>query len=136
MAIRQLGLSYHVEYTNCEKDLVNNLNQMKELMLEACRIAGVKIVHDFFQVHHTNVSGVALGADSHFNLHSNTDLKYVGLEIFTSQFDLKIQSLIDFLAEGLKAQQVSWQKYHRGTNSQLKPFRENHSVSRSEFPNC
>ena len=126
----QLGLSYLVEYTGCEKALVSNQTLIKKILIRATEIAGASFAHEFFQTNLSGVTGIVFANDTHFTIHTSPDLNYVGIEIFTSHPDLKIQQSIDYLGEGLKAKQVSWQKHHRGPNSQLHPFRESHSVSR------
>ena len=126
----QLGLSYLVEYTGCEKDSINNQRLIKKLLIEATEIAGASFAHEFFQTNLSGITGIVLTTDSHFTIHTWPDLNYVGIEIFTSHPDLKIQRSIDYLGEALKAKQVSWQKHHRGPNSQPQPFRESHSISR------
>lgn len=79
-----LGKHTFVDLYECNKDLLNNIKALEELMLEAAKIAKATIIKSHFhQFSPQGISGSVIIAESHFNIHSWPEFGYAAVDLFT-----------------------------------------------------
>ena len=80
------GLGRHVlaELFGCRTDLLNDVDAIRRVMLDAAKIAGAEVVGEFFhQFSPHGVSGVVVISESHLAIHTWPEHGYAAADVFT-----------------------------------------------------
>lgn len=104
-----------VEYYGCNRILLNDLAQVREIMLEAVRRSGAQIVTNVFHLFAPQgISGVIVIAESHVSIHTWPELGYAAIDIFTCGMHVDPWTIQSYLADQLKSTSVSTVELQRG----------------------
>ena len=79
-----LGIHILVELNDCNRELLNDLETIREIMLTAARGCGATILGEsFHQFSPHGISGVVIIAESHLFIHTWPEHGYAAADIFT-----------------------------------------------------
>jgi len=82
--MKMLGQHLIVEYSECDKDTLNDVHLIEKYMNEAVRQSGATIVRSVFHRYSPHgVSGVVVIAESHFAIHTWPEYGYAAVDFFT-----------------------------------------------------
>ena len=114
-----LGNQYLAEFYGCCTESINSKDHIREVMIEAAKIAKATIVADVFHEFNPHgISGVVVIAESHIAIHSWPEHQCVSIDIFTCSEDMDPQAAVDYLKVAFKAKKVEVQIISRGKISQ------------------
>lgn len=103
-----------VEYTGCDRDLLDDLERIETLMNEAARAAGARIVASVFQPFvPQGVTGVVVIEESHLSIHTWPEHRYAAVDIFTCG-DCLPERAHEVLTRGLRATRFEIMHVDRG----------------------
>ncbi len=113
--MKALGTHLIVELYECNSELINDLNALKEVLLEAVRRSGAQIITPVFhQFSPCGVSGVVVIAESHFSIHTWPEYGYCALDIFTCGETIDNETALYYVKQALHAQTISIVEMKRG----------------------
>ncbi len=110
-----LGTHLLLDLKDCDKEVLNDLNFLKDTLLAAATEAGATVLGESF--HHFNpqgVSGVVIIAESHLFIHTWPEYNYAAIDIFTCGDSCQPKKAGQFLIEKLGAKNTSITELHRG----------------------
>lgn len=82
--MQALGRQILVEFYDCDRDVLNQTEAIREALLEGVRRSGATIVSDSFHTFNPHgVSGVIVIAESHVTIHTWPEHGYAAVDIFT-----------------------------------------------------
>ncbi len=116
--MKKLGRHVLAEFTNCDRQSLNDSAQIEEWLNESARKSGATIVKSVF--HHYNphgVSGVVVIAESHISIHTWPEYGYAAVDFFTCGDNVDPFKACDYLAEALNARDVFTRELSRGIPS-------------------
>jgi S-adenosylmethionine decarboxylase len=113
--MRSLGHQIVAEFYSCDPVLLNDVEYIREQLLEAARRAGATIVNQAF--HHFSpqgVSGAVIIAESHLSIHTWPEYGFAAIDLFTCGDTVSTEIAFSYLHEALKAGHISTMELHRG----------------------
>jgi S-adenosylmethionine decarboxylase len=113
--MRSLGHQIVAEFYSCDKGLLNDVDFIRNNMLEAAIKSGATIVTETF--HHFSphgVSGAVIIAESHLAIHTWPEYGYAAVDLFTCGDSVSAETGFNHLREALKSGHVSTMEIHRG----------------------
>ena len=82
--MKALGKHLLLELNDVDRDLLNDLPAIRDILIAAAHEAGVTILHEsFHQFSPQGVSGVLVIAESHISIHTWPEHGYAAVDIFT-----------------------------------------------------
>ncbi len=79
-----LGRHIILELHGVNKELLNNKEYLENLLIEAARVAGGRILGSFFhEFNPQGVTGIVAIAESHLSIHTWPEFRYAAIDIFT-----------------------------------------------------
>ncbi len=103
--INSLGRHLLVEYYKCDTDILNDIEKIREYMIEAAKRSGATVVNDVFHLFNPyGVSGVVVIAESHLAIHTWPEYGFAAVDLFTCGDDVDPWIAFDYLKSKLKAQ--------------------------------
>ena len=113
--MKALGKHVLVELYDCDYKLLNDINFIKEVMLEAAKKSGATVLGEsFHQFSPQGVSGVIIIAESHLTIHTWPEHGYAGADIFTCGTRVKPEKAAEVIIARLKPVTHSIIKMDRG----------------------
>lgn len=110
-----LGEHYIIELYECEHSVLDDLNTVRDTLMEAARIAGATIIGEkFHRFSPQGVSGVVVIAESHLSIHTWPELGYAALDLFTCSHDMDIQAALGLLKSSFGPQDMDVHFMKRG----------------------
>jgi S-adenosylmethionine decarboxylase len=113
--LKELGKHVIVEMYECRSEILDDLEGIREAMLDAAKIAGATIVGEIF--HHFSphgVSGAVVIAESHLSIHTWPEYRYAALDLFTCGESVNPGKAFDHLQKILGSEQISQTEMKRG----------------------
>jgi len=113
--INSLGRHLLVEYYDCDVDVLDSVEIIREAMTNAAEMAGATIVSDTF--HHFSpygVSGVVVIAESHLAIHTWPEHKFAAVDLFTCGDDVDPWIGFYHLKDILKSKYFTVMEMRRG----------------------
>jgi len=113
--MRSLGHQIVAEFYSCDREILNDVDFVRNAMLEAARRTGATIVTETF--HHFSphgVSGAVIIAESHLAIHTWPEFGYAAVDLFTCGDSVSSEIGFNHLRQELKAGHVSTMELHRG----------------------
>lgn len=118
-----------VEYYDCEPDIINNRDRVREIMLNAAECAKATIVTDVFHTFSPHgVSGVVVIAESHVAIHTWPEHGYAAVDIFSCSPNLNRTMIQNHLEKAFRAGQTTSVDLKRGVCIPSKPPRTAPSI--------
>ena len=113
--MKELGRHIIVEMYDCDAEILNNFDVVREQMMEAARAAGATIVGEVFHRFTPHgVSGAVVIAESHLSIHTWPEYRYAALDLFTCGDNVDPWVAFGHLARELKAGKTSQTELKRG----------------------
>src|SRR5690625_2794936 len=82
--MQALGRQILVEFYDCDRDVLNSEQRIREILLEGVRLSRATIVSDTFHTFSPHgVSGAVVIAESHVAIHTWPEYGYAAVDIFT-----------------------------------------------------
>jgi len=113
--LKTLGQALTVEFYDCNRDLLDNVETVEQLLKEAAIEAKATIVNSVF--HRFNpfgVSGVVVIAESHLAIHTWPEYGYAAIDIFTCGTTVDPWVACHYLKEKFQAGHYEAQETRRG----------------------
>jgi S-adenosylmethionine decarboxylase len=113
--LNALGRHLLIELQDCDKELLNDLSFIRDVMVTAAIDCGAIVLGESF--HHFNpqgVSGVVVIAESHLSIHTWPEYGYAAVDIFTCGTSVEPEKAVESLIEKLGAKNHSLMDIQRG----------------------
>lgn len=113
--MQSLGEHYLIELYDCNSDILDDLNAVKDIMLAAARKSGATIIKEFLhKFSPQGVSGVVIIAESHLAIHTWPENHYAAIDFFTC--GKKVQPLLAYecLKKEFNSKQSNYKCLKRG----------------------
>jgi len=113
--LNALGRHLLVELQDCEKEVLDNLSLLREVMLGAAVACGAVVLGDsFHRFSPQGVSGVVVIAESHLSIHTWPEYGYAAVDIFTCGNTVEPRKAAEVLIEKLGSRNPSLTEVQRG----------------------
>lgn len=123
MRMEQLGRHILVEYYNCDKDVLNNHDEIERMMIEAAEVAGATVVESVFHTFNPwGVSGAVVIQESHLTIHTWPEYGYAAVDLFTCGDSVNPWVGFDHLSEQLVAERSESTEVARGMVDKIRRF--------------
>lgn len=110
-----LGKHLLLDLKDCNKEVLNDLSFLQEVLLSAAKEAGATVIGEsFHQFAPQGVSGVVIIAESHLFLHTWPEYDYAAVDIFTCGDSVKSEAAAKLIIERLQSQNPSIMELERG----------------------
>lgn len=113
----QIHLGQHVlaEFFECDPNILNNVNMIEKLMVEAALECGATIVQKCFHMFNPyGVSGVVIIAESHLAIHTWPELGYAAVDLFTCGDKCDPKVSYEYLRKMFHSKNASYTELKRG----------------------
>ena len=118
--MKKLGRHLVVEYTDCEKEKLDNIILLEEYLNEAVRQSGATIVKSVFHRYNPQgVSGVVVIAESHLSIHTWPEYGYAAVDFFTCGESVDPYKAHKYMMAMLGAHQAQVKELPRGIPSDM-----------------
>ena len=110
-----LGRHLLVELQDCDREVLNDLDLIRDIMLKAAIDCGAVVLGDSF--HHFSpqgVSGVVVIAESHLSIHTWPEYGYAAVDVFTCGTTVHPEKAAEVLIERLRSRNHSIMEIPRG----------------------
>ena len=110
-----LGRHLLIELQDCDKEVLNDLDFLRDAMISAAIDCGATVMGESF--HHFSpqgVSGVVVIAESHLSIHTWPEYGYAAVDIFTCGTSVEPRKAAEVLIEKLGAKSHSLMEIPRG----------------------
>ena len=128
---QQIHLGQHVlaEFFECDPNILNNVELVEKLMVEAALECGATIVQKCFHMFNPyGVSGVVIIAESHLAIHTWPELGYAAVDLFTCGDKCDPKVSYNYLRKAFNSKNASYQELKRGIIDE-----ETHKVAQVPF---
>lgn len=113
--MKALGRQIMVEFYDCNREILNNQESIREIMIEAARACGAVVVEDVFHTFNPHgVSGVVLIAESHLTIHTWPEYGYAAVDLFTCGNSVNPEVAFEYLEREFKAGHFTAVEMRRG----------------------
>lgn len=113
--MKALGRHVLVELYDCDREKLNDLDYVREHMLEAARVSGATVVKEAFHLFNPyGVSGTVVIAESHLAIHTWPEYGYAAVDLFTCGDTVNPWLGFKYLSEKLEAGSHSATELRRG----------------------
>ena len=113
--MNSLGRQLVVELKDCKSGQLNNIEFVKDIMLNAAKVAGAEIVgHSFHPFSPHGISGVELISESHLCIHTWPEYNYAAVDIFTCGDSIEPKEAVKPLIDRMGAGSSSFVELERG----------------------
>lgn len=110
-----LGRHLLVELHDCNREALNDLDLIREIMVKAAIDCGAVVLGDsFHRFSPQGVSGVVVIAESHLSVHTWPEYGYAAADIFTCGTTVDPQVAAEVLIEGLGCRNPNLTEVQRG----------------------
>jgi S-adenosylmethionine decarboxylase len=113
--LNALGRHLLVELMDCDREVLNDLDLLRDAMLTAAIKCGAVILGDsFHRFSPQGVSGVVVIAESHLSVHTWPEYGYAAVDVFTCGTTVNPQIAAEVLIEKLGSRNHSLTEIKRG----------------------
>lgn len=113
-----LGLHYLLELKECNPQVLDDLEAVKRILLDAAHKSKASIIdYTFREFTPQGISGVVIIAESHFSIHTWPEHKYAAIDIFTCGEVIDPLTAVGHIIEGFQSKNPSFLKMKRGLMS-------------------
>jgi S-adenosylmethionine decarboxylase len=113
--LNALGRHLLVELQDCNKEALDNLGFLREVMLSAAAACGATVLGEsFHRFSPQGVSGVVVIAESHLSIHTWPEYGYAAVDIFTCGTSVQPEKAAKALIEKLGSRNHSLVEIPRG----------------------
>ncbi len=110
-----LGRHFLLDLKECNKELLNDLDFLKEVLLSVAQGVDTHILGEsFYHFQPQGVSGLVLISGSHICIHTWPEFGYAAVDLFTYSDSLQPEVIAKLLIEKLEAKNPSITELKRG----------------------
>lgn len=110
-----LGIHILMELKDCDPDLLDDLDYVRDSIIRAADEAGAEIVgHTFHKFHPLGVTGIVAIAESHISVHTWPEFAYAAADIFSCSETFKPREAAQLIAERFRSARPSITEIERG----------------------
>lgn len=110
-----LGKHILAEYYGCDKDILDSVEAIENIMSEAAKAASVTVVEKcFHKFSPYGVSGVIVITESHLAIHTWPEYNYAAVDFFSCNKNCKTELTLEKLQTLLKAERYTYNLVKRG----------------------
>ena len=110
-----LGRHLLLDLKDCDKEVLNDLDFLKQCLHEAAIQCGATVVGEsFYQFFPRGVSGVVNIAESHISIHTWPEYSYAAVDVFTCGDDVKPEEAAKLIIQQLQSKNHSSIELRRG----------------------
>jgi S-adenosylmethionine decarboxylase len=110
-----LGRHVLLELKQCDREVLEDIGEIREILLGAAERAKAKVVGEsFHQFSPQGVSGVVIIAESHLSIHTWPEWSYAAVDIFTCGDSANIDEAVESMTRSLSCQNLSVLEISRG----------------------
>ena len=110
-----LGKQLLLELKDCDKEVLNDLSFLRDVMVAAANEAGATVLGEsFHQFNPHGVSGAVIIAESHLFIHTWPEYGYAAIDIFTCGDSVQPEKAAETLVRKLGAKGHSIMELQRG----------------------
>jgi len=118
--LNALGSHLLVELRECNPEVLNNLEQVRTIMVSAAQEAKATVVDSsFHEFNPFGISGMVIIAESHLSIHTWPEYGYAAVDIFTCGNVIKPQEAAAYLVEKFGSRSPSVVEMKRGILSPM-----------------
>jgi S-adenosylmethionine decarboxylase proenzyme len=115
IGLQSLGRHLLLELYDCDSELLNSLDGVKNVLVEAAARAHATIVDVVFhEFNPFGVSGVVVIAESHLSIHTWPEHRYAAVDIFSCGETLEPLEAANYLVEQFGCERASVVEMKRG----------------------
>ncbi len=114
--MNSLGRHILVEFTDCNSDILNDVETVEKAMVEAAKTAGATVINSTF--HHFSpwgISGVVVIQESHLAIHTWPEYRYAAVDLFTCGETVDPWVSFEFLKKAFQSNKYSALEMNRGS---------------------
>jgi len=110
-----LGRHLLLELRNCNKEVLNDLDFLRDCLNQAALQCGATIVGEsFHQFSPRGVSGIINIAESHIAIHTWPEYSYAAVDVFTCGNNVNPEEIANLITQSLQSQNYSAIELRRG----------------------
>ncbi len=110
-----LGRHLLLELEDCNKEVLNDLDFLKNCLNEAAIQCGATVVGEtFYRFAPHGVSGIVNIAESHISIHTWPEYRYAAVDVFTCGDSVKPEEAARLIVQRLEAKKHSLTELRRG----------------------
>jgi len=110
-----LGRHLLLELKNCNEEVLDDLDFLKDCLNEAAIQCGATVVGEsFYHFSPYGVSGVVNIAESHISIHTWPEYRYAAVDVFTCGESVEPEKAVKLITERLEAKNSSLIELRRG----------------------
>lgn len=110
-----LGRHILLELNDCNKEVLNDIDQLRNILVAAASEIGATVLGEsFHRFQPQGVSGVVVIAESHVSIHTWPEHGYAAVDIFTCGNRVEPDKAIDSIIKELKAKSPALIEVKRG----------------------
>jgi S-adenosylmethionine decarboxylase len=112
---KTIGFHYIIEASGCDKEILTNLEKLKEILINSAKISkmDIKSVY-FFRFNPEGVSGFVVVAESHISIHTWPEEGYAAIDVYTCGTKAEPEKAVDFILKEIKAKEAHITELKRG----------------------
>lgn len=113
--MKHLGRHVLAEIYGCDFEILNNIQKVERIMVNAALEAGAEIrEYVFHKFSPQGISGVVVISESHLAIHTWPELGYAAVDVFTCGDTVDPWDACNYLTEHFEAKQISAKESKRG----------------------
>ncbi len=110
-----LGAHLLLELKECDAELLNDLDCVRDVLMRAANESGATVVGDtFYKFQPIGVTGIVAIAESHIGIHTWPEHSYAAADIFTCGESLRPYRAAELIIQGLRCGEPSITEIKRG----------------------
>ena len=115
--MKSLGTQILLDLENCNSDLLDDIDFIKDILKKAATLAGATIIGEtFHKFQPVGVTGVVSIAESHICIHTWPEYSYSSVDIFSCGDDFNLEIASQIIEEGLESSDSFSRVLERGLN--------------------
>ena len=115
--MKSLGTQILLDLENCNSDLLDDIDFIKDILKKAATLAGATIIGEtFHKFQPIGVTGVVSIAESHICIHTWPEYSYASVDIFSCGDDFNLEIASRIIEEGLESSDSFSRVLERGLN--------------------
>ncbi|MBF7084097.1 S-adenosylmethionine decarboxylase proenzyme [Desulfallas sp. Bu1-1] len=120
--MKPLGRHVLAEIYGCEFDILNDINKVEKIMVNAALKAGAEVrEYVFHKFSPQGVSGVVVISESHLAIHTWPELGYAAVDVFTCGEKVNPWDACNYLTEQFGAEHLTAKETKRGILPDIMP---------------
>jgi S-adenosylmethionine decarboxylase len=109
------GLHYIVEASGCDPQILEDVNKLKEILMNAAKVGkmDVRTVH-FYKFSPRGVSGLVIVSASHISIHTWPEHGYAAIDVYICGQGSNTEEAIQHILQSIKAKHAHITEIERG----------------------